>query len=327
MIFTTWSQQSPATRPEPRQGHAMAYDASRNVVVMFGGDGLNNTLLDDTWEWNGADWTRIHPPPRSPWARAMHTMVYDSGLGKVLLFGGNSYQTNGIYYGAMNDIWEWDGAVWTDVSPPNVNLAPRYTHGMAYDAGRQRTVIFGGRASNATWVNDTWEWDSGRQLWTEVRPNAYPPIRINHTMAYDAVANSGSGYMMLLGGLTGNWGVAHLRDKHLQYDGTGWGSDPSTNGHPTADGSIALASDLTRGYIMAFGGSTSGGVSDETWFWDGHSGKQTWNRVTGLTSQPSGRVTQMAYDSQNQTYVIFGGNANGSVMDDTWTLATGGGED
>jgi hypothetical protein len=38
----------------------MAYDAAAGTVVMFGGDGLNGAL-NDTWTWNGSDWTQQTP--------------------------------------------------------------------------------------------------------------------------------------------------------------------------------------------------------------------------------------------------------------------------
>ena len=38
----------------------MAYDGARHVIVMFGGRS-GSTLLGDTWTWDGANWTQLHP--------------------------------------------------------------------------------------------------------------------------------------------------------------------------------------------------------------------------------------------------------------------------
>jgi hypothetical protein len=66
---------------ERRQAHAMA--ALGTKVVMFGG--AQNVRIGDTWEWDGAVWTR-RTPANSPPPRASHAMAT---LGnKVVLFGG-----------------------------------------------------------------------------------------------------------------------------------------------------------------------------------------------------------------------------------------------
>ena len=44
--------------PSRRRGVQMVFDPSRRVVVMQGGD-TGSRLLDETWEWNGARWTRV----------------------------------------------------------------------------------------------------------------------------------------------------------------------------------------------------------------------------------------------------------------------------
>jgi hypothetical protein len=51
--------------PSPRWSSAMAYDALRQRVVLFGG-GRNvrpYASLDDTWEWDGAQWREIRLSP------------------------------------------------------------------------------------------------------------------------------------------------------------------------------------------------------------------------------------------------------------------------
>ncbi|MBI3892296.1 MAG: hypothetical protein HY303_12305, partial [Candidatus Wallbacteria bacterium] len=43
--------------PAARNNHAMAYDATRGVTVLFGGAPSSGGLTNDTWEWNGTTWT------------------------------------------------------------------------------------------------------------------------------------------------------------------------------------------------------------------------------------------------------------------------------
>ena len=82
-------------------------------------------------------------------------MVFDDASGKVLLFGGS-----GDYSPAMNDTWEWDGAVWTlrATGAP----AARESHAMAFDPVTQRVLMFGGYSG--TTLQDTWEWTGTQWL-------------------------------------------------------------------------------------------------------------------------------------------------------------------
>ena len=49
-----WVLKSPATSPSPHSHFAMAYDAARGEVVLFGGsDGTS--ILNDTWVWDGTN--------------------------------------------------------------------------------------------------------------------------------------------------------------------------------------------------------------------------------------------------------------------------------
>lgn len=56
-----WSR-SPAAGPAPRTGAMIAYDERRNRTVLVGGgayDGKTATRFDDTWEWNGSEWSEV----------------------------------------------------------------------------------------------------------------------------------------------------------------------------------------------------------------------------------------------------------------------------
>ncbi len=76
--------------PSVRGAHAMAYDSVRGVSVLFGGYTLGggSTLLvnDETWEWNGAAWTRREVD--GPTGRAQHVMAFDAHRGVTVLQSG-----------------------------------------------------------------------------------------------------------------------------------------------------------------------------------------------------------------------------------------------
>ena len=73
-----WTEYHPPLSP-PSAGYAMAYDAARARVILFGSAG------SDTWEWDGAHWTAVSPPTSPPvGAKA----AYDAARGNVVLIGG-----------------------------------------------------------------------------------------------------------------------------------------------------------------------------------------------------------------------------------------------
>jgi hypothetical protein len=63
-------------------------------------------LFDDTWVWNGTDWTMQNPADR-PSARERSGMAYDPVSRVLVLFGGDGVGGN------LGDTWTWDGANWT----------------------------------------------------------------------------------------------------------------------------------------------------------------------------------------------------------------------
>jgi hypothetical protein len=80
---SAWTQRV-VSGPSPRRGHAMAYDVSRGVTVLFGGTtGASN---GETWEWNGTAWTQQTITGPAP--RVLHAMAYDAARGLTVLFGG-----------------------------------------------------------------------------------------------------------------------------------------------------------------------------------------------------------------------------------------------
>jgi hypothetical protein len=55
-----WKKALPKQSPPARYAASMAYDPDHKLVVLFGGQGLNagqSGPLDDTWTWDGSNWT------------------------------------------------------------------------------------------------------------------------------------------------------------------------------------------------------------------------------------------------------------------------------
>jgi hypothetical protein len=73
------------------------------VVVLYGGtDFPGSTHYNDTWEWDGIQWTKADVAgPTGP--RVFHAMAYDPKRRKVVLFGGSP----GVHNGYLNETWEY----------------------------------------------------------------------------------------------------------------------------------------------------------------------------------------------------------------------------
>ncbi len=280
------------TGPLARSSHAMAYDAARQRVVLFGGH--TGTNRNDTWLWDGAAWSQAgQDAPIKPSARSSHAMAYDAARQRVILFGGS---TSGGY---SSETWEWDGQAWTLRTA--LGPAARYWHAMAYDSARQRIVMFGG-GSTVGYRGDTWEWDGS--FWTQVA-NEGPSPRMGHAMAYDPKRQR----VVLFGGFDG----ARLGDT-WEWDGTSWvevtGEEPSPRyGH-------AMAYDPIRGSVQLLGGSDAESRRGDTWEWDG----SAWTLRTRFGPTPRW-LHAMTYEPAFQRLVVFGGN-DGVRRGDTWVITS-----
>jgi hypothetical protein len=85
----TWTDLTPATRPQGRYFSPVVYDASNNRVTMFGGQGLfglsNEAWVFDLWT---NKWTQLSPSGTPPTPRAGSAAIYDGAHDRMIIFGG-----------------------------------------------------------------------------------------------------------------------------------------------------------------------------------------------------------------------------------------------
>ncbi|MBY0112949.1 MAG: hypothetical protein K2Y21_09015 [Phycisphaerales bacterium] len=55
---TAWTQRA-SGGPVPRFEHAMAFDAARDRVILFGGYAAGTIAQADAWSWDGTSWTKV----------------------------------------------------------------------------------------------------------------------------------------------------------------------------------------------------------------------------------------------------------------------------
>jgi hypothetical protein len=298
-----WVQAFPAEHPPQHVNHAMAYDAARQVVVLFGGYSEDTMgYYGTTWTWNGQNWSLANFAGPGP--RIGASMVYDDRRGVcVLVSGGMPDQAL-----PAQDTWEWNGVTWSLVAN---NGPARRQHALAYDKARGRVVLFGGYQLAILGPDqpDTWEWDG--QQWLRVSTDG-PAKRFGCALAYDEAR----GEVVLFGGYD-PLGNSDPRDRSRYYgdtwawNGTAWTQRAETG--PSARSGHNMVYDTERRTISLFGGSDSG---SETWEWNG----SQWSLRSQST--PPARLNHgMAYDTARREVLLYGGSVGaGTDRYETWRL-------
>ncbi|MCA8976511.1 MAG: hypothetical protein KDC98_17455 [Planctomycetes bacterium] len=261
---STWTQENPTNVPTGRIQSRLAYDLVRNVVVMWSGYPGGGSYVQDLWEWtpNGGapgssgDWVQVAQSGVWPTQRDHMAMVYDLPRLRTLMFGGWSYFASQTLF---NDMWAWDGAVWTQITPANTPPSGRDGHDMVIDEARGQLVLFGGGRAFSAPLGDTWTYDLATDTWTQHTPPNSPPARFNHSLAYDQARQR----VVLFGGRT----PTQTFNDVWEWDGTDWTQrTPATA--PTTRQYGRMAYDQVGERIVMFGGDVNspfGGGNDETW--------------------------------------------------------------
>jgi hypothetical protein len=190
-------------------------------------------------------------------------MAYDSGRGKVVLFGGfQAPGEDGFDYVTENDTWEYDGSTWTRVVDTSVlpgAIPGRQTASMAYDPVRGVTVMFGGFYADNTHQNDgtlsdTWEWNGS--TWTQ-KANG-PGPRIKGQMVWDPDRQR----ILLYGGRVG--GSAQANDL-WEWDGTTWTQRSPSGDLPPGNELATAAYDPGRKALVVQTATTTNPPVGQTW--------------------------------------------------------------
>lgn len=256
----TWTQLLPATAPSASLWPEMAIDSS-GQLLLYGGLGTGQFALDETWHWNGITWQQL-APGATPGGRYRHGLVFDPNRQVFVLFGGryNSW----IPDEAKAETWEYAAGTWTQASP--FQQPPGLCDmAMAYHNGLGKVLLFGGSDNNGIARDETWTYDG--LAWTQTNTTGpRPSPRVGARM----VSVQGSNSCILCGGRDPVT-MAILNDT-WEYDGANWVQSTSIYAGiypPRAD--FALAHDLARNRLVAFGGVTANqGLRDDTWEYGAH---------------------------------------------------------
>jgi cysteine-rich repeat protein len=296
-----WTNVNDDDEDVARFAHAFAWDAGRDRVVMFGGIEITPTGESaesaDTVEWNpvARTWT-LKTVAFAPTPRHEHAFVYDAARGEALLFGGKRTIAGTTIH--FEDTWVWDGTSWLQRAA-TPSPSKRRASASAFDRGRSRVVLFGGRDGN-TWFNDTWEWDGATWSGAIVAPTGLF-ARSGAAMVYDDARDQ----IVMFGGARPNGQPNH---EMWTYEAGTWTLGPA-NVIPARSHHV-MAYDAKRGVVVLHGGIGEGGVPlVDTWEWDG----ATWSEIEPAKSPPARTGAVLAYDPFRERAILTGGQ-----FDDTW---------
>jgi len=306
-----WYELAPKNNPGPLHSYDMVADGTGHIIY-FGGATGAGSYRNDTWSWDGSDWTKLSTPVY-PEAREAHTLSFDPARNKVVLFSG----WNGGNY--IKDTWEWDSSGWTNVTPATLP-PPRDYSDMTYDPATGTTIMFGGHDwwesvnGNGTY-GDFWSWDG--TTWTQLTPPNLPQSRYGHSMIYDP----NRGTVILVGGINETPGYPATPCYDMwEWDGTDW-SQISPASLPAPRILFAMVWDEDRSRVVIHGGkdTVANMLYTDTWEWDGTSWTQIW------TTGPEYGWIAGAYDTVRNEVLIQGGatTPDKSTADDkTWVFTT-----
>jgi hypothetical protein len=347
----TWTERTAGgAKPTQRYGHSMAFDGTRNKVLLFGGLDMGTGMAkSDVWEWDPTSgaWSQRMTGTESdaPTGRLFASMVSDDARDRMLVVAGATANgisgTGGKYYpdaGMLLDlrwtpmpsreVWELDPVkpAFTNRTPPLGAPSLRYNQAMAFNPSTGKTCVFGGSDSwSGQMLNDYWEWDG--TTWTQVPTTGSPSPRAYAAMAYDPVRKS----LILFGGVNNETGQS-AETWELTSAAKWVQLTPATSPAPRMG--QGMVTDTTRNKILMFGGLPyiTGPIftnpeMNDVWEWDGATANWTDRTPPATSNVPLGReFPALSYDQGRQKLFLYDGFNYGSAATafSEWDPITGG---
>ncbi len=250
-----WTQAHPLVAPPRRTGAAVAWDPSLRAVLLFGGqaDG-GQTLLRDTWAWNGSTWREVGRGRLAPPASLISSLTYDVDLHEMVLVQSD------IHFRAPIQLWTYDGVSWRQRSVAGGPASP--VAAIGFDPRTRTVVAIAGDCSGFDCRSETWSWDG--VAWQPLRPAQEPDFAF-HSMAL--VTDPISGRLLLVTTTSNSLGPAPVQT--WSWDGRDW-VGLHLIGHPGADVKIVGANG-DNGAVFAFEDASSdyNTLRLNAWEWTG----------------------------------------------------------
>jgi hypothetical protein len=303
------ASQSASARPLPVHLEALAFDAGRNRLVLFGGGpGMTGQVIrpGETWEWTGQQWTIAVAGDAGPGGRAAHGMAYDPSLERVVLYGGvrdTAYNTRGV---PLCDTWMYDGRRWARAEHAGC-VTLRAITAPIYDPARRVLLLVEGGAEGQQQPGPTKLWRFQDSAWVIV-DSAGPRRGALDRVAFDR-ARAVLVSPVFSGPDAGVW----------EWDGQRWAHRQTPMPPSRSRYSLAYDAESARVLLMGGRGGSPPGPLGDAWTWDGAS----WSQVPGdhpLRSQaPPPRMSATLLENPtSRGLMLFGGVGASGALTDLW---------
>ena len=325
----TWT--GPMSTPvAPRDFHSAVYDATRRRIVVFGGNA--GPVFNDLWALDTGTraWTQLGLNVTLPQPRLGTSMVTDANSQRMVLFGGWG---GGYLY--LSDTWtlalDQAQPVWIShpsAAHPDVYPSARLEHATAYDATRDRMLMFGGKAGKY-FFDGVWQLDlTGDPVWSPLYPTGRSPSPRECRAVYDPVRDR----MVIFGGYGPDDGdydpeypppPHHLNETwELTLSGApAWRQlDPSGPLPPARRGQTMIY-DPVDDRALVFGGYDDRTFFNDVWSLSFEGGHEHWRSIMPVGVGPGPRYGASAtLDPVRRQMIVFGGY-DGHYLDDAWGLS------
>jgi len=195
----TWTQLSTVNTPAGRYNQSAAYDATDNMLIMYGGClGLCTPIDNSVYTLTHANglggtptWTQLSTTGGPPPARVPDGAVYDATNNRMIIFGGSDCCGS-----TLNDTWVLNNAngtggtpTWTQLSPSGKLPTARGATSVAYDSSANKLIVVDG-ASSSGFLSDIWTLShanglGGKSVWSQATPvSTSPSARSSFAVAY-----------------------------------------------------------------------------------------------------------------------------------------------
>ncbi|MCI4324352.1 MAG: hypothetical protein L3K00_00465 [Thermoplasmata archaeon] len=333
----TLTNQFPRTPvPSPRFGASLAYNTTGGYVLLFGGCQFTSfggcgplANQADTWEYSNGMWTELcsNCGPSARWDASLVFVLPTSSEGYFLLVGGcPAVSSTCSPAHVLDDVWKFSGTSWVLLTS-TPGFGARADASMAFDpsvgAGGGEVVIFGGIGNPPP--GGTGVWDNcyrlslGTGTWSSVTVASGLSGRFGAASTFDTATHD----ILLFGGEASGGSVDS--DTWTFTTGGVWTQvHPTSSPPPLFDESMAY--DAFDGYVLLFGGASTGGLLKlANWTF---SGSVTWTQIHPAASPGARWGAEMMFDPDagpNGFTVLFGGSAerNGWVSGTATEAAAG----
>lgn len=283
-----WQAVTPTTLPTCVNDAALVYQTHNQKPLLAGGVCSSLTpLADETWEWDGSNWTLL--VTNSTNRTAGSAVAYDTVQHRVVRFGGSS---------TFNSVVESSSTVYKDLVwtflAYRATPVPRSFAVFRRDPVRDVIWMLGGlseytlTSSAIIYLDDFWRYQDGQWNTATGSTTQYPSQCATPLSTFDTKREV---LVVLCGG-----------SEIFEWNGTEWKA-PSVEKTPDARRFAGFAYDKTLQKAVLFGGYDEVNFRDDTWTWDG----TTWTNVKPKTKPKKRGQMAMWYDPLAHKTLLYSG--------------------